>query len=82
MFFPFLEKISPPPNQKCKEHFSAGYASGASGGGAISFIDFENRCELGKIETPSIRSRSAEVLRFWFVVLNSKTLKLVIFNII
>jgi hypothetical protein len=35
MFFPFLEKISPPPNQKCKEHFSAGYASEASGGGAI-----------------------------------------------
>ena len=21
MSFPFLEKISPPPNQKCKEHF-------------------------------------------------------------
>ena len=33
--------------------FFAGHASGASGGGAIhSFSDFENRCELGKIETP------------------------------
>jgi len=32
------EKIRPSPNQKSGEHFFAGHASGASGGGADSFV--------------------------------------------
>ncbi len=64
---PFRRKIRPSLNQKSGEHFFAGHASGASGGGAIhSFSDFENRCELGKIETPKTKQKPLAFQRFLF----------------
>src|SRR3989344_3887625 len=51
--FLFRRKNWSRAKQKSGEHFFAGHASGASGGGADSFVsDFENRCELGTIKTP------------------------------
>src|SRR3989344_5772808 len=51
--FPFSRKISPPPNQKSKRHFSFGVAGVlASAWGFLRIICFENRFELGTINTP------------------------------
>ncbi len=47
------EKIRPSPNQKSGEHFLRDTRAERAVVGLIhSFNDFENRCELGKIETP------------------------------
>jgi len=53
MFSYFLEeKIRPSPNQKSGEHF-CGTRERSERWWGYSFVsDFENRCELGKIETP------------------------------
>src|SRR3989338_529191 len=55
--FPFSRKISPPPNQKSKRHFSFGVAGVlASAWGFLRIICFENRFEFGTIETPEQNS--------------------------
>jgi len=47
------EKIRPSPSQKSGEHFLRDTRAERAVVGLIdSFSDFENRCELGKIETP------------------------------
>src|SRR3989338_2279630 len=52
MSFPFSRKNSPPPNQKCKECFSFGVAGViASARDSLRIICFENRFELGIINT-------------------------------
>jgi len=61
------EKIRRAQKQKSGEHFSAGHASEANGGEAITFTDFENRCELGTVKTPRQNWTATPQQSFLFV---------------